>query len=78
MMARTALKNFSCTWALAETGATGTTGNRYGDAAGHSCIAIAGLIENAMTLETGMADRQENMYAFSTAALTFLLKTISR
>jgi PncC family amidohydrolase len=78
MMARTAHKNFSSTWALAETGATGPTGNRYGDAAGHSCIAVAGLAENAMTLETKMADRQENMYAFSTAALTFLLKVISR
>jgi len=36
LMARTAQKNFSSTWALAETGATGPTGNRYGDAAGHS------------------------------------------
>ena len=27
---------------LSETGATGPTGNRYGDAAGHSCIAVAG------------------------------------
>src|SRR6185369_17557173 len=37
LMARTAQKNLSSTWALAETGATGPTGNRYGDAAGHSC-----------------------------------------
>jgi len=78
LMARTAQKNFSSTWALAETGATGPTGNRYGDAAGHSCIAIAGLAESSMTLETGIADRQENMHAFTIAALTFLLKTISR
>src|SRR6266576_5800152 len=47
LMARTAQKNFSATWALAETGATGPTGNRYGDAAGHSCIAIAGLAESS-------------------------------
>ncbi len=78
LMARTAQTNFSSTWALAETGATGPTGNRYGDAAGHSCIAVAGLAEGSMTLETGMADRQENMHAFTIAALTFLLKTISR
>jgi len=78
LMARTAQKNFSSTWALAETGATGPTGNRYGDAAGHSCIAIAGLAESSMTLETGIADRQENMHAFTIASLTFLLKTISR
>ncbi|MGB9365918.1 MAG: CinA family protein [Xanthobacteraceae bacterium] len=78
LMARTAQKNFSSTWALAETGATGPTGNRYGDAAGHSCIAVAGLTEGSMTLETGIADRQENMHAFTVAALTFLLNTISR
>src|SRR5947209_14059962 len=62
LMARTAQKNFSSTWALAETGTTGPTGNRYGDAAGHSCIAVAGLAERSMTLETGIADRQENMH----------------
>ena len=78
LMARTAQKNFSSTWALAETGATGPTGNRYGDAAGHSCIAVAGPAEGSMTLETGVADRQENMQAFTVAALTFLLSTISR
>jgi PncC family amidohydrolase len=78
LMARTAQKNFSSIWALAETGATGPAGNRYGDAAGHSCIAVAGLAEGSMTLETGTADRQENMHAFTIAALTFLLKTISR
>src|SRR3954454_8459551 len=78
LMARTAQKNFSSTWGLAETGATGPTGNRYGDAAGHSCIAVAGLAESSMTLETGIGDRQENMHAFTTAALTFLLNTIAR
>jgi PncC family amidohydrolase len=77
-MARAAQKSFSSTWALAETGATGPTGNRYGDAAGHSCIAVAGPAEGSMTLETGIADRQENMHAFTVAALTFLLNTISR
>lgn len=78
LMARTARERFSATWALAETGATGPTGNRYGDAAGHSCIAIAGIAEQAMTLETGKSDRLENMHAFTTAALNFLLTGVSR
>jgi len=77
LMARTAQQRFSASWALSETGATGPTGNRYGDAAGHSCIAIAGLAEKSMTLETGEADRLMNMRAFTTAALTFLLRTVS-
>src|SRR3981189_3708488 len=47
---------FSCDWGLSETGATGPTGNRYGDPAGHSCMALAGASEQlAMTLETGRA-----------------------
>ena len=78
MMARTARERFSSTWALAETGATGPTGNRYGDAPGHSCIAIAGSTEQAMTLETGKPDRLDNMHAFTAAALNFLLKAVSK
>ena len=78
MMARSARERFAATWALAETGATGPTGNRYGDAAGHSCIAVAGLSEQAITLETGKSDRLDNMHAFTATALEFLLKTVSR
>jgi nicotinamide mononucleotide (NMN) deamidase PncC len=56
-LARSVRAQFSSTWSLAETGATGPTGNRYGDAAGHSCLAVAGEVERAITLETGSADR---------------------
>src|ERR1700732_2252804 len=65
---------FSTDWGLSETGAAGPTGNRYGDAAGHSCIGIAGLDPSAMTLETGSADRLDNMHVFAAAALNFLLQ----
>jgi nicotinamide-nucleotide amidase len=75
LLARTARERFAASWALAETGATGPTGNRYGDAAGHSCIAVAGLTERAITLETGSSDRLGNMQAFSAAALD-LLKSV--
>jgi nicotinamide-nucleotide amidase len=78
LMARSARERFSASWALAETGATGPTGNRYGDPAGHSCIAVAGIAEQAMTLETGKADRLDNMYAFTAAALDLLLQNVSR
>jgi len=60
-------------WAIGETGATGPTGNRYGDAAGHSCIAVVGpQVERAITLETGSADRPANMNAFARRALELL------
>lgn len=75
LLARTARERFAASWALAETGATGPTGNRYGDAAGHSCIAVAGPTERALTLETGSSDRLGNMQAFSAAALD-LLKSV--
>jgi PncC family amidohydrolase len=77
LKARTARERFSAAWALAETGAAGPTGNRYGDAAGHSCIAVVGATERAITLETGSSDRVANMRAFSAAALDLLAQILS-
>jgi nicotinamide-nucleotide amidase len=71
-------QRFASDWGLSETGATGPTGNRYGDAAGHSCMAIAGLEQSAMTLETGRPDRLANMHLFASTALNFLLQNLSR
>ena len=71
-------QRFASDWGLSETGATGPTGNRYGDAAGHSCMAIAGLEQSAMTLETGSPDRLANMHVFASTALNFLLQSLSR
>jgi nicotinamide-nucleotide amidase len=70
--ARTIRELLGATWGLAETGATGPTGNRYGDAAGHACIAVAGPVERAITLETRQDDRERNMWAFARAALELL------
>ena len=69
---------FSTHWGLSETGATGPTVNRYGDAAGHSCIAVAGPKSSVITVETGSADRQGNMHAFASRALTLLLENLPR
>jgi PncC family amidohydrolase len=74
LLARTVREQFAATWGLSETGAAGPTGNGYGDAAGHTCIAVSGPFEQAMTLETGEADRTVNMYAFAAAALGLLLR----
>src|SRR6201999_3744170 len=57
MLAGQIRQHFSSDWGLSETGATGPTGNRYGDASGQSYIAVEGASEQAaMTLETGGAD----------------------
>jgi nicotinamide-nucleotide amidase len=78
MLAGQIRQRFSSDWGLSETGATGPTGNRYGDAAGHSCMGVAGVEASAMTLETGSADRFANMHVFAGTALNFLLQQLSR
>jgi nicotinamide-nucleotide amidase len=76
LIARRVRERLGATWGLGETGATGPSGNRYGDPAGHSCIAIAGPIERAVTLQTGSADRRSNMDAFALRALDLLLENL--
>jgi len=70
--ARAVRELLGTTWGLAETGATGPTGNRYGDAAGHACIAVAGPVDRVVTIETRVSDRAANMRAFARAALELL------
>src|SRR6201999_800096 len=77
LLAETTRRRFATDWALSETGATGPTGNRYGDAAGHSCMAVAGSTgTQVITLETGKNDRQANMQEFAKTALGLLLKSL--
>ena len=78
LLARHARLQFAATWGLAETGATGPSGNRYGDPPGHTCLAIAGTAERAITLETGSSDRVANMRAFAAAALELLASSLGR
>ena len=77
LVARRVRERHGATWGLGETGASGPSGNRYGDPAGHACVAVAGPIEHAMTLETGSADRRANMDAFAKRALELLYEAIS-
>ncbi|SDR37122.1 competence/damage-inducible protein cinA [Rhizobiales bacterium GAS191] len=72
LLARRTRDKMRASWGIAETGAAGPTGNRYGDAAGHSCVAISGPSEAARTLETASSDRPANMRAFAIAALALL------
>lgn len=77
LLARRAREKIGAVWALSETGATGPSGNRYGDAAGHTCVAVAGPVEKVATLETGSADRRANMDAFAKRALELLLEALT-
>ena len=77
LVGRGVRERHASTWGIGETGASGPTGNRYGDAAGHCCIAIAGKVERAITLETGSGDRRANMRAFAAHALELFAGTIA-
>lgn len=69
LLARSIRELLGTTWGIGETGASGPDGNRYGDPAGHSCLAVDGPLTRSMTIETGLADREPNMWRFASEAL---------
>jgi nicotinamide-nucleotide amidase len=77
LLAQTSCRRFEATWGISETGATGPTGNPYGDPAGHSCLAVAGQRERVVTLRTGDDDRLRNMEAFARASLTLFAQVLA-
>lgn len=72
VLARSAAARLGADWGIGETGAAGPTGNRYGDAPGHCCIGVTGVVEKAITIETTSGNRPENMIAFTRATLGLL------
>lgn len=77
LLADTVRARLQATWGLGETGATGPTGNRYGDKSGHTCIAVTGPgFSKAITLETGSPDRIGNMRAFGVRAMELIAEAL--
>jgi PncC family amidohydrolase len=76
LLAQRVRERLGATWGLAESGAAGPTGNRYGDPAGHACLAVSGPAERTLTVRTASDDREANMRAFSLRALALLAETI--
>lgn len=70
--ARSIREKMGTVWGIGETGASGPSGNPYGNPPGHACIAVSGPIERVVTLATGNSDREANMWAFAKAALDLL------
>jgi len=78
LMARRVKERLGTDWGVGETGATGPTGNRYGDAAGHACVAVVGPgVERALTLETRQSGREPNMWTFARAALELFERALA-
>ena len=72
LLARRVREKLGTTWGLSETGASGPRGNRYGDPAGHACVAVCGPLEAVITIETGSAEREANMWVFARRAVELL------
>jgi len=77
LVAKSIRQRLGATWGLCETGASGPSRNSYGDLAGHMAMAIDGPKSKSATLETGISDREKNMFQFSKAALKFLKEFIN-
>ena len=77
-LARASRVHMRATWGIGEGGATGPSGNRYGNPAGHAWLAVAGEsgIESTRNLSTGDDDRLANMVAFAQAGLTLLAEAL--
>ena len=78
LIAATIRERLGATWGIGETGAAGPTGNPYGDAAGHTCIAVAGPLEHSETLETALEDREANMWIFAKRTLEAFEEVLRR
>jgi len=72
LLARRVREKLGTTWGLAETGASGPRGNRYGDPAGHACVAVSGPVDAVITIETRSAEREANMWTFARRAVELL------
>ena len=78
LLAKRVREKLGATWGLSETGASGPTGNAYGDAPGHACIAVSGPVEAVITVETGSEDRKANMKEFARRALKLLKECLEK
>ena len=77
-LARASRTHLRATWGIGEGGATGPSGNPYGDPPGHAWVAVSGPTEVARHVLTGDDDRLANMVAFATAALELFAEELAR
>ena len=67
----------AATWGLCDSGASGPTGNSYGDAAGPVAVALSGPQTLSRTIETGSVDREGNMWRFGGEALNLVQEALA-
>jgi PncC family amidohydrolase len=70
-------EQLDATWGIAELGAAGPSGARYGHPAGTCVLAVVGPVTLTTTVETGSNDREGNMWRFTGAAMNLLERALS-
>jgi PncC family amidohydrolase len=70
--AQRAREQLGATWGVAELGAAGPSGARYGHPAGTCVLAVVGPVTLTTTVQTGNSDRESNMWEFTRAAMALL------
>ncbi len=74
-LAESMRERLGATWCVAESGLAGPAGGRKAPA-GRTLVSVVGSVTAGEMLETGSADREENMSAFTTFALRTLRDAI--
>ncbi len=72
LCARRIREKLNATWGIAELGATGPAGTRYGHPPGICVLAIDGPVSLTTRIETGSDDREENMWTFARTGFALL------
>ena len=77
-LAQSCRRKLDATWGIGEGGATGPSGNPYGDPPGHAWFAVDSDATGTTTrhLLTNDDDRERNMVAFAVAALGLLVEQL--
>lgn len=75
-LAEAARTHIGATWGIGEGGATGPSGNPYGDPAGHAWVGVSGPVDASRHVLTGDDDRSANMVAFAIAGLELFADTL--
>lgn len=76
--AKTIRTQLGTTWGLAELGATGPAGTRYGHPPGISVLAIDGPVTLTRNVATGSGDREANMWEFTRVAMQLLRDALAQ
>ena len=75
-LANAARTHVGATWGIGEGGASGPSGNPYGDPAGHAWVGVSGPVDGSRHVLTGDDDRAANMVAFAIAGLDLFAETL--